>query len=164
MRFSKYFFAILPVFILLSIDGSAQQTDQEKRDVIKTLVGSKDFHFIAQSATTMKGNTIELTSDYGIKIMTDSISADLPFFGTAYEANFGGSDGGIKLNTTQFSYKSDSTKKGAWNIDITPTGNTSVRRISMNITPAGYCTVRVSTTNQQPISYYGRLSDNLGNH
>jgi hypothetical protein len=164
MRFSKYLFAFLPVFILMSMRGSAQQTDQEKRDAIKALVGSKDFNFIAQSATTMKGNTIELTSDYGIKIMTDSISADLPFFGTAYEANFGGSDGGIKLNTRQFNYKADSTKKGAWNIDIVPTGSSKVKRIFINVTPAGYCTVRVSTADQQPISYYGRLSDNLGSH
>jgi hypothetical protein len=164
MRFSKYLFAFLPVFILISINGSAQQTNQEKRDVIKVLVGSKDFDFIAQSATTMKGNTIELTSVYGIKIMIDSISVDLPFFGTAYEANYGGSGGGIKLNTRQFNYKADSAKKGAWNIDITTTGNSKVKRIFMNVTPAGYCTVRVSTTDRQLISYYGRLSDNIGSH
>lgn len=153
-------FLVFPLILLFYFRGIAQNSEQEKYEALKSIINNKDFRFIPQSATTMKGNTLPVDPGYELKLMTDSLSVDLPFFGAGYDTNFGAGDE-VKFNTKEYAYSMEPTKKGGWIINIIPKDDSKISRIYMNITQAGYCTLQLKISSQQHISYYGAMGDNL---
>jgi hypothetical protein len=158
----KYYRLCLPVLLAVCLQSTAQSSsDQKKQDEynqMNSLLNSKKYHFHARSATTMKGKTIQLTSDYGLKMSNDSLMVDLPYYGQAYSSDYGGTDLGIQFNTSQFSYKADSAKKGGWNITIIPKSEPKANKIIMYVSPSGYCTMQVTSNTRQPVSFYGTIN------
>jgi hypothetical protein len=63
--------------------SQAQTTRKDKtaaKDAeMKKLLESKNFLFTAQSVNPMRGGTRNLTSEYDLKVLPDSITAYLPF-------------------------------------------------------------------------------------
>jgi hypothetical protein len=157
---------LIPVFAIISVYGKAQsEADQKKQDQyanLKAHIDSKQYSFIAQSATTMKGKTIQLGSGgYFLKLNQDSLLVDLPYYGRGYSADYAGSsDMGIRLNTTNFSYAADTLKKGGWNIIIKKIQDSKVNTIYISVSASGYSTVRVNSNNRDPISFYGTITGN----
>jgi len=156
---------LIPVFAIISVYGKAQsEADQKKQDqyaALKALLDSRQYSFIAQSATTMKGRAIQLNSgSYFLKLNQDSLEVDLPYYGRAHSAEYAGSsDMGISLNTTDFTYTADSLKKDRWNITIKPKKN-KVNAIYISVGTSGYTTVRINSNNRDPISFYGSIARN----
>lgn len=154
---------LLPMFVTICLSSTAQvAADQKKQEYLaklKTLVETRQYRVNAQSATTMKGRTIQLSYGYNLKINQDSLHVDLPYYGRAYNANYGSSDNGIKFKSTDFTYSADSAKKGGWEVTIKPNKETRVNNIYISITPSGYCTIRLNSTDREPISYYGTITD-----
>jgi|SRR5450631_2453807 hypothetical protein len=154
---------LLPVMATFCFSSAAQVTaDQKKQENIaklKSLVDAHQYRINAQSATTMKGRTIQLSYGYNLKINQDSLNVDLPYYGRAYNANYGSTDNGIKFKSTDFTYVADTAKKGGWEITIKPNKETRVNNIYLSITPSGYCTIRLNSTDREPISYYGTISE-----
>jgi hypothetical protein len=154
---------LLPLLAITCLYSSAQVTaDQKKQDnsaKLKSLIDTRQYRINAQSATTMKGRTIQLSYGYSLKINQDSLHVDLPYYGRAYNANYGSSDNGIKFKSTDFTYSADTTKKGGWEVTIKPNKETKVNNIYLSITPSGYCTIRLNSNDREPISYYGTISD-----
>jgi hypothetical protein len=147
--------------LLFYVKGLAQNTDQENYDALKTVINNKEFRFMAQSANTMKGSTLPVDPGYELKLMTDSLKVDFPYFENGYSANFGTNDDVVKYNSRNFTYSAEMTKKGGWNINIIPKDNTDIKKMSMNISNAGYCTLRINFSHRDPISFYGTIGDNL---
>jgi Domain of unknown function (DUF4251) len=158
----KFTRLLLPLFLIIQGQGMGQSTaDQKKIDEynqLKNKIESKKFYFHAQSATTQKGKTIQLTSEYFLKLNNDSLQADLPYYGRAYSAPYSSSDQALGFKTTEFKYSADSTKKGGWNILIEPK-NVSVSKINLSVTSSGYCTMHVISNSRSPISFYGTIHD-----
>jgi hypothetical protein len=158
----KFTRLLLPLFLIIQGQGMGQSTaDQKKIDEynqLKNRIESKKFYFHAQSATTQKGKTIQLTSEYFLKLNNDSLQADLPYYGRAYSAPYSSSDQALGFKTTEFKYSADSTKKGGWNILIEPK-NVSVSKINLSVTSSGYCTMHVISNSRSPISFYGTIHD-----
>jgi hypothetical protein len=163
MSISRISGLLLPVLATICLTGTAQvaadQKNQESIAKLKTLVETRQYRVNAQSATTMKGRTIQLSYGYNLKINQDSLHVDLPYYGRAYNANYGSSDNGIKFKSTDFTYSADSAKKGGWEVTIKPNKETKVNNIYLTITPSGYCTIRLNSTDREPISYYGTISE-----
>jgi Domain of unknown function (DUF4251) len=145
------------------LPGNAQSTADQKSQSLQTLINSKKYGFIAQSATAKKGRTVQLTPGYGLILNSDSLHVDLPYYGRAYTTSYPSSrdDAGIKFNSHDFSYLSDTTKKGGWEITIKPKG-AKVSTIYLSISSSGYCSVRISSSDRDPISYYGTIADYTG--
>ena len=66
----------------------AQSGNDQKNPDFKSIVESRTYSFIVQSATTQKGKTIHLTPGYGLILMNDSLSVYLPYYGRAYNAGY----------------------------------------------------------------------------
>jgi hypothetical protein len=139
--------------------SDAEQKKQDQYNHLKSQVDSGKFRFHALSATSMKGMTRQLTSDYYLRLNGDSLSVELPYYGRSFTTNYPPTDVTTEFNTTQFTYKSDTLKKGGWDITIIPKNQPNASKISLSITISGYCTVRISSNNREPISYYGTISD-----
>ena len=155
---------LLLSFLILMCTYSNAQTaaDQKKQDKnaqLKNMIDSKHFQFQALSATSMKGKTIQLSSEYYLKLNKDSLNVDLPYYGRSYTADYPGTDVSVRFKSNQFSYSSDSTKKGGWEITIIPKNEPRANKIYMAVTSSGYCTVNIGSNTRQSISYYGYIKD-----
>ena len=149
----------IALLTLISMSGIAQSDADQKKQTLKTLIDSKIYAFKVQSATTKKGQTVQLSPGYGLKIVKDSLQVDLPYYGRAYTTSYPpNNNGGIQFNSHNFSYQADTTKKGGWDITIKPKGE-KVSAIYLSISSSGYGSARISSTDRDPISYYGTIVD-----
>src|ERR1700722_18554873 len=102
----KFHRLLLPLLILLFIGGAAQngtdQKNQDKHAQLKGMIDSKYFQFHALSATSMKGKTVQLSSEYSLKLNKDSLKVDLPYYGRSYTADYPGTDVSVQFNSNQF--------------------------------------------------------------
>jgi hypothetical protein len=154
--------AILVILIMVSMNSEGQTgTPSGKQDQsvqLKNLIDSRKFIFHANSATSMKGMTKNLTGEYFLRLNKDSLQADLPYYGRSFTTSYPPTDLSVQFTTTEFSYVADSTKKGGWSITIVPKNENSASKIYMSVTSSGYCTVQVNSNSRQPISYYGTIT------
>lgn len=164
----KIYRLLLPFLMIICLYGTAQsnsdQTKQNSYQKLKHGIDSKQFHFLATSATTSKGRTIQLTGSYFIFLGGDSLTAALPFFGTSYQSSHYGAsneDAGINFHTHKFSYKADTTKKGGWDITIQPEGQSSASRIFLSISSSGSCRTSVISNSRSNMTFYGNVLSNF---
>ncbi len=100
----KLFILLLLVYTALSSPLYAQSAkadkQAEKAAVIRNLVDSQNYVFLAQSAMPMSGPVRQLTSDYDLSVTKSKVVSYLPYFGRAYAAPIDPSHSGI-----QFTYR-----------------------------------------------------------
>jgi len=140
--------------VLISGSLAAQNNDS----TIKILVEGRQFIFHAQTALPSTGSSRQLTSEYDLKVLKDSLISYLPYFGRAYSAGYGATDGGLNFTSTKFDYKASRRKKGGWDISIKPSDVRDFREYSLSVSDNGYGTLRALTNNRQPISFSGYIS------
>jgi hypothetical protein len=151
----------IPVSILLTISltmFSAAFVHAQKLDksVVQDFIQSKEFVFKAQTVMPTNGMTRQLTSEYDVKCLGDSIVAYLPYFGRAYSAGYG-EGGGIDFTSTKFDYAVKQRKKGGWDIAIKPKDAKDVQQLNFTVSENGYATLGIISNNRQPVSYNGYI-------
>jgi hypothetical protein len=157
MLYAKITRLYYPFLFLICLKTQAQSGNEKKSPDFKSIVQSKKYAFLVQSATAKKGKTIHLTPGYGLILMNDSISVHLPYYGRAYNTGYTSTDNsGIQFDTRDFTYSSDSTKKDRWEITIRPKG-VKVTVMYLSISSSGYCSVRINSSDRDVISYYGTI-------
>jgi hypothetical protein len=161
MIFYKLQRLCLSFFMLICMYSTAQTgTDQKKKNKqvqLKSMIDSRLYQFHALSATSMKGKTIQLSSEYFLKLNKDSLDVDLPYYGRSYTADYPGTDLSIRFISNKFSYSADTTKKGGWEITIIPKNESKANKINISISSSGYCNMNISSNTRQAISYYGYI-------
>jgi Domain of unknown function (DUF4251) len=149
---------ISSLLLIVFIGGFSQdQSANDKHSSLKNMIDSKSYQFHANSATPMKGRSVQLTSEYYLKIHSDSLDVYLPYYGRAYSVDYGSTDQGVEIKTTQFDYTADTTKKGGWQVTIIPKDKSKASKIFLSISSTGYTTVNITSNTRQPISYYGTI-------
>ena len=167
MKKIKYLFILLAVTAIVSC--SASQTGkadkagkkQEKANAVQQKIQEQNFVFEAQQAIPMGMKNRILTGDnYTVKVTKDSVDVYLPYFGRAYSAPIGESEGGIKFISTDFDYKADKQTKNGWNITINVKSEPKHNyRLSFSISSSGSATLTVNDNTRQSITFHGKLSD-----
>lgn len=132
---------------------------QHKNDRVKNIIDSKHFTFVAQSALPTKGSFRNLTSEYDLRVIGDSLAVYLPYFGEAF-ASVDPMETPLQFSSSGNKYSASQNKKGNWNIVIVPSGNHDARQFILNVTASGYGTLTVNFNNRQPISFNGFISAN----
>lgn len=152
---------LLPVaFCFLFLDLIAQDKsskEQDKAAVIKEMIDQKSYTFNAEFTTPMKGGRRYLDPGYTLKVRPDTVISDLPYFGRAYSAEYGSSDGGLKATSTSFEYEMKDRKKGGWEILIKTKDQKEQLQMVLTIFDNGSASLTVSSTSRQPISYDGNI-------
>ena len=138
---------------------SKKERRQEQADKVQKMVEAQDYKFVAQRALPMSGRSINLTSDYDLRVSNDSISAYLPYFGRAYVAPMNPTEGGIRFESMDFNYRLENAKKGGWNVIITI--KDTPRRIEMilNVASNGSAHLSVNDDTRQNISFSGNIGE-----
>ena len=158
MKAMQIFSTLFLLFAISIMKPVAAQKTEESASKMETLLESRNFIFRAQTANPMRGNLVQLTSPYDMVVSNDSIRTFLPFFGRAFSAPMYGSEGGIKITSTDFEYNVADKKKKRWNIAIKPKDTPTVQQLSLSVSEGGYATLRVLSTNRDPISFNGYVT------
>jgi hypothetical protein len=131
---------------------------------VKNLIESKEFVFVVRNANPEEGPSIALTSDYDIKITSDSAYSFLPYFGEAYTINYGSADGGIKFENIVYNYEVNFNEKTRFfEIQFDVIEKAETYKIYLNISSSGYGNLKIISNARQMISYDGILSNLLEN-
>jgi hypothetical protein len=144
----------LAIISFLLTKVHAQDLDKHQ---VENAVHAKEFVFKAQTVMPMSGGSKQLTTENDVKFLGDSIVSYLPYFGRAYNASYGSSDGGINFTSTKFDYKAKAGKKGAWNITVKPNDVKDIQEMNFTISENGSASLNVTSHNRQPISFYGHI-------
>jgi hypothetical protein len=131
--------------------------DEEKTAALKTLVESRHYEFLAQSATPMTGRPRQLSGEYSLIVTKESIFSYLPYYGRAYSAPIDPSQGGIQFTSKDFEYTAKPRDNGGWDVQIKPKDQRDVSKMMLGISSSGYATLQVTSPNRQPISFYGQI-------
>lgn len=135
---------------------SAQETAKESET--KNLIALGNYLFEAQSALPMRGQTRQLTYGYDLRVSKDTLISYLPYFGRAYVAPVGTSEGGLDFTSTNFEYKVKEGKKGSWDVSIQTKDQKDNKKMVLKIQPSGYASLQVSSNDRQPMSYNGIIT------
>jgi Domain of unknown function (DUF4251) len=128
---------------------------QEKDPPVKQIVDEHNYIFKAESASSQQGRLRQLSSEYDLTVMPDTVVSYLPFFGRAYSAPIDPTEGGIKFTSTKFEYKLLKQKKDRWDILITPKDASDVQQLYLTIYDNGRATLRINSLNRQSMSFTG---------
>ena len=145
---SGLFLFIAPVTIV-----HAQKLDKAQ---VQNAIQSKQFVFKAQTVLPMTGISRQLTTEYDVKLLGDSVIAYLPYFGRAYSVTYG-ERGGIDFTSTKFDYNIKQRKKGGWDVTIKPNDGKDIQELNFTISENGSATLQVTSNNRQPISFNGYI-------
>lgn len=156
---SLCFIATICCFQMGYAQHSKKAKDSVKTVAVQNMIETKAYVFKVQSATPMKGGTKQLTTEYTIRVSTDSLISDLPYFGRAYQATPGSAEGGIKFTSTSFDYATVNRKKGGWNITIKPKDVKSIQELILTVFDNGSASLNVNCNDRQPISYSGYIEE-----
>ncbi len=134
---------------------------QEQFAEIQNLVTRKQFIFVANRAFPQGGHSIDLTSNYGfVAVKGKESTGDLPFFGRAYSAPYGGG-GGIEFEKTEIRKEKLNINKGTRKISycFEARGIDDTYSIKMDIECNGNASLSVSCNKRSTISYMGKVSE-----
>lgn len=155
---------ILMLALMIGIQtGHAQkQTARERKEQkaveVKKLVESADYVFVANSAQPMSFRRINLTSSYELKMKGTQAEAWLPYFGRAYQADYGDTDGGIKFKEEVQGLKVNfNERKKIYEIQFDVKTLKDNYSIYLSVGLSGYADLRVNSNNRQPISFTGTV-------
>jgi hypothetical protein len=158
MKKLPFFFAIAFFCFKNSLaQNTNQQKENEKQQAVQTLVASKHYRFVPQTAFPSRGSTKIFNGDFELIVATDTLTAYLPYFGRAYTASIGSTDGPLDFRTTEFKYTITEGKKGGWEVTMTPKNAGDARQLSLSITKDGYASLQVMSNNHDPISFNGYI-------
>jgi len=132
------------------------ERDLQKQKEIEGLIDAKKFNFEAQKATPQGGRFINLDyNTYFLKFNPEKTTADLPFFGRAFNIAYGG-DGGIKFEGIPQNIKIDKKKK-SYMITASVKGKDDVYDLMLSVFFDGGATLSINSNNRAFISYDGEI-------
>lgn len=157
MKALKLFHSGLIGVLLLLSSCAVSQVRNQKQAEVKALLESRNFLFVAESASPMGGGNIRLTSAYNLSIRGDSLNSHLPYFGTAYRAPFGSSTSPLSFTSSDFDYDSKTSGNGSYTITIRLNKPADPDVMTLSVSRSGYGTLHVNSIDRQPISFYGYI-------
>lgn len=116
---------LLFAFILT---GSLTVNAQENDSLLQKRIRQQEYVFVPQTFSSPSFTTGIMSPDYKLRVTTDSVIVNLPYFGKSNTPQFGRSDDdGITFASTDFEYSAVAKKKGKWEITIKPKDAKGVR-------------------------------------
>lgn len=155
--------------VLLLLIGTlpvmAQSTDRkaekerkkiENEKVTADLMAGKNFVFKASRAMPTGFKSMDLTTNPNfVRFSEELIKSEMPFFGKAYSAPFGG-DGGLKFEGKPEIYTITKGKK-EYAVEAKVKGKGDYFTIQLSVSFDGGATMSIASNNRSSISYFGEI-------
>lgn len=139
--------------------GSRREKKAADFEKVATLIESGNYQFTVSNASPAGGRTIQITSEYTLAARDGEYEAQLPYFGRAYSASYGG-DGGIEFKGKPQDFQlTRNEKKNTLLVSFTIGSESDQYQVRLEVGASGYGTLQVSSQKRQNISYYGQVSE-----
>jgi hypothetical protein len=149
---------LVAVLVLMPQFSTAQKNaDSVQQNKFENLVASQHYTFIAESATTASGRLRMLDVQYDLQVSKEKVTADLPYFGTAYFSPVNPSETGIKFTSKDFDYNLVKRKKDGWEILIKSKDISNAQNLNLTVYSNGKATLQVTSNSRQGISFNGYI-------
>ena len=146
------------IILVFLVSCSSSKTLPATVDKVTQKVQSKDFTISVDFANPLRGNQISLTPEYNLRIKNDSVFAYLPYYGVAYTAPYGTSDGGIKFSEPAKEYNIVPNKKNnGWDIQFKINTNEYQYDFFASIFNNGSTSITVNSSQRDAISFSGEI-------
>lgn len=137
---------------------SSTKTATETIGEVTQKVESKDVTVTVHYANPLRMKQVVLTSEYDLHIKNDSAFAYLPYFGVAYAAPYGSTEGGIKFAEPMTDYVITPNKKSnGWDIHFKVRTKENTYEIFMNIFDNGNASFSVTSQQRDMITFSGEM-------
>jgi hypothetical protein len=128
----------------------------KKAEETKNLVDSKTFVFDAKTVNPMGGTTRSITSPYDVRIENDSLFSYLPYFGRAYNVDYGNTESPMIFESPVKDFNAEKTKKG-YTVKVKVKNGSDNLEYTFHVSETGSTMLSANSTNRQVITYYGEL-------
>lgn len=158
---------VVLILIIISIPVHAQSRKEKKEAKqqlkieeftrLKQLLDSSLYEFTASKAQPQRGGIIDLTTRPNfLRVISDSASADLPFFGRAYNEGYSIDGGGIKFNGEIKDYQiAENQKKFKLTITFSVRSTNDTYNCTLTVFGNRYSSLSVMSQNRALITYSG---------
>ncbi|MBO9573873.1 MAG: DUF4251 domain-containing protein [Chitinophagaceae bacterium] len=155
MKYLTLLFLSVAIFSCTEPKNAQDQASDQAN--IGNQIQNKDYTFRARSVSPTGGRTIQLTTNYDMRVSKDSLVTYLPYFGRAYSATPGTTNSGMDFTSTDFEHTFAPRKKGGWEIKIIPKDNQDIQQMFLTVFGNGSASLQITSNNRQPISYEGTI-------
>lgn len=131
----------------------------EQIEKTKKLVETGAWQFDATRMMPLSGKGKELTSSYRVVVDSMKIDCYLPYFGRAYNVDYGSTDSPMSFKGEISEFKKEEPSKGGWIISFKAQNKNDRLGFTFQISETGSVTLSVNSSNRQSISYYGDLEE-----
>jgi len=143
--------------------GGSNNSRQEQKaanfEKMETLIDGGNYRFTVRTASPAGGRTIQISSEYTLDASEGEFEAQLPYFGRAYSASYGG-DGGIEFKGKPQDFQLEKNeKKNTISIRFRISSEGDQYDITLELGSSGYGTLLVASQKRQNISYYGQVTE-----
>jgi len=115
---------LFAIIVVSSFTADAQENDS----LLQKRIQQQEYVFVPQTFSSTSFTTAIMSPDYKIRVTTDSVHVNLPYYGRSNTPQIGRSDeDGITFISTDFEYAAVAKKKGKWEITIKPKDAKGVR-------------------------------------
>ncbi|SFC28957.1 protein of unknown function [Flagellimonas taeanensis] len=177
---TTYGFALLMLFVMACASGPRSQATPAELAAFEKMISDKSFQVDASWAQPMASQGLNSIANAGLlprgssasridiagsggylRIVGDSVMADLPYFG---ERQMGGAynpqKGGIQFNGIPKEFTIEPNKKGdGKTLRFNISQNQEGYRVIAQIYPSNYTTITIASTHRTTIWYQGTVSE-----
>ena len=127
------------------------------------MITAKSYLFVPTYANS-SGGSFQVASSYNLKILKDSVTSYLPYYGNASFSVDDPTNGNIKVQWTNYHYTVKEAKKGTVIIEITPGDKDSNRKsdiqsMTLRVSPDGSASLQLVSDHRGSMSFDGYLAD-----
>lgn len=105
-------------------------------------------------ATTKRGNVVPVDNSFYLRLLGDSVSSNLPYFGRAYSAPIG-TESVLRFDATMSDFTSTRNKDGATRMEFRVRTIEDTFRFRVEVYDNGRTTIYVRPTRREAISFDG---------
>lgn len=150
--------SIISTVIALTSCGTLTHTSEQKQQIAESIQNSienKDFEFQPNIMNPMRGRTRHVTG-YSVRVQGDTLISNLPYFGVAHSAPYGGGTG-LSFESEIESYTSTQVADDHYEIKLTTRSEGDLLTYTFDIFTSGNAQLSVYSRNKDSISYTGEM-------
>lgn len=155
---SSLVFMVLLISLTSFSPDDKKETKARKQLEMAQLIEKGHFRFVAQSAHSDLGVFNNLGPNYDMVFDSLKIKAYLPYYGRAYQAKYGDSNGGVKFDLVASKLeKKYNERKQVYTISAEMKDKDDQYSINLTAGLNGFADLTINFINRQWISYYGTI-------
>lgn len=137
--------------------SSSKNTTGLTETEVNGLLQEQAYEFKATNMQPTGMSSRLITDTYTFLVTKEKLVSDLPYVGRAFTVNIGGTDGGMKFQSTDFTYTAEDAKNKRKEIIMKPKDISDIQEIALTVYNNGTANLRINSNSRQSISYNGDI-------